>query len=154
MVPQEHGGALRQGGTGAGGRPKEDFRAKVREALEESGGLAFLVRVVKGEETDDVVVTIGKGADAVNMVERVRPKLKDRILATEVLIEHGHGKAPQEITLHEDTPRPTGEQLVARLLELLPRVIAILPVDKAEIGRLFAERKRVEIAVRGKVKPQ
>src|SRR5580765_4557270 len=109
LVTQTHGGALLPGGTGAGGRPKDVWRQRVRDALERAGGLEFLVKVVKGEVREQVVNSDG------NVVETA-PKTRDRILAATILVEHAYGKAPQEIKLEDERPRQTGEQIVASLL--------------------------------------
>jgi hypothetical protein len=145
-VPQPHGGALLPGGTGAGGRPVERWRRACREALEEAGGLSFVVGVIKGTEVDQMIV--GDGEDA--RVLEAKPKVRDRLYAVQLLAEHGHGKPPQELQIDEPKQRPTGDALVARVLELLPRVIAVLPVDRQEIARLFKQRQEVELIVQGK----
>ncbi len=144
LVAQEHGGALRVGNPGnGGGRPKEVWRRRVREALEQAEGVEFLVRVVKGEVVEKVV-------DEDGQVVEIPPKLRDRIIAANILIEQAHGKPPQEVTLEDERPRPTGEQIMARILELLPRVVAVLPLERKELARLLAERRRVEVLVQGK----
>jgi len=142
LVTQPHGGALLPGGTGAGGRPKEVWRQRVREALERAGGVEFLVKVVKGEVKEQVVDSDGK-------VVEIRPKLRDRIVAANILIEQAHGNAPQEIKLEDERPRRTGEEVMAEIMEMLPRVIAVLPVERKEIARLLEERREVEILVSG-----
>jgi hypothetical protein len=38
---------------------------------------------------------------------------------------------------------------MAHILELLPRVIATLPVDRQEIARLLEQRRRIEFLVSG-----
>lgn len=141
LVIQPHGGALLPGGTGGGGRPKEVWRRRCREALEQADGLGFLVRVVKGEVRERVVDDDG------NVVE-TPPKIRDRIIAANILIEQAYGKPPLEIKA-EDEPRPAGEQVMARILELLPKVLPTLPVDQQEIARLLAERRRIELLMSG-----
>jgi hypothetical protein len=143
LVEQEHGGALFRGGTGAGGRPKEVWRQRVRDALERAGGVEFLVKVVKGEVKEQVVNGDG------NVVESP-PKVRDRIVAANILIEQAYGKAPQEIKIEDEKPRRTGEELMARLTELLPHVIPLLPIDKQAIARLLAQRRQIEVLVQGK----
>jgi hypothetical protein len=56
----------------------------------------------------------------------------------------GYGKPPQEVKIEDDAPpKPTHEQLVARLLELLPRVISQLPIERRQVAEMFAKRARV-----------
>lgn len=144
LQPQPHGGALLPGGTGAGGRPKDAWRKKINEALERSGGVELLVRVVNGEETMDVVTVNNKGE---NVVEKVRPDLRYRIMAANILIEQAHGKPPQEVKVEDERPRMTGEQAMALILERLPRLLPLLPIEKAEVARLLARRRQIEIVV-------
>lgn len=140
-------------GNAGGGRPVEMFRRRCREAFEAAGGLDFLVRVVKGEETDDLVMTIGRGKDATVMVQPVRPKLRDRLLAAELLAEHGHGKPPQKLEVESPHEQETGEALMGRILERLPRVIGVLPIEKRRFLELFQRGKAREVLVSGRVVP-
>lgn len=142
------------GGTGAGGRPVEEFRRQCREAIATAEGIAFVQRVMEGTETEDALVTVGSGKHALVRLEQVRPKIKDRLLAFELLADRGHGKPPQEVKLSDERPRATGEALVARLLELLPMVIPALPMDRKVLGRLLQEQRQIEVLVQGReVKP-
>lgn len=154
MLPQPQGGALMAPGQGQGGRPKEVLRRKCREALVggegEEHGVTFVARVMRGTETEDVTVTIGSGKDARTEVVPVRPKLRDRLYAAELLMDRGYGKPDQALQVEDDRPRPTGEERMARIMELLPKVIAVLPVDKRELGRLLAQRRQVELLVQGR----
>jgi hypothetical protein len=127
------------------------MRRACREAFAEKDGVAFVARVMSGEVTETVAVTVGSGKDARTELVQVPAKIRDRLYAAELLMEHGHGKAPQELKIEDERPRRTGEETMARIMELLPRVIAVLPVDKKEIARLFAERRQIEVLVQGKV---
>lgn len=148
LAPQPHGGALLVGGTNPGsGRPKDVWRARVRGALESADGLGFLVRVVKGEVHEQIVDEDGAVVD-------VPPKIRDRIVAANILVEQAYGKPPMDVKIEDERPRPTGEQVMARILELLPKVVAVLPMDRKELGRLLAERRRVEVLVQGKEVPR
>lgn len=155
-VPQPHGGALNAGGTpgNGGGRPKDEFRRHVRAAFAgkdgEEHGVTFLAKVMRGDETEDVMVTRGVGKDATVTVEQVRPKLRDRLTAAEMLMDRGYGKPDQTLQIDDDRPQRTGEQVMAHILELLPKVIPMLPVDRKEIARLLAERRQIEVLVQGK----
>ena len=150
LEAQEHGGVLVRGGTPGIGRPVEAMRRACREAFAEKQGVQFVARVMAGEETEDVTVTIGSGKDARTEVKQVRPKLRDRLYAAELLMEHGHGKAPQEVKIEAKRPRRTGEESIARIMELLPRVIPMLPAGRQEIARAFAEQRQIEVLVEGK----
>jgi len=147
-VPFEPGYDPRRGrGPDAGapnaGRPPERWRKACRDALEDADGLGFVKRVITGEERE--IVGVDKNGNAVVSAPRVR----DRLFAVELLAEHGHGKPPQEIKVEDEVPRRTGEQTMARILELLPRVLAVLPVDRKEIARLLEQRRAVELLVSG-----
>jgi hypothetical protein len=55
-----------------------------------------------------------------------------------ILIEQAYGKAPTEIKLEDEQPRQTGEQVIVQIVEMLPRVVAMLPADRREeLARLF-----------------
>lgn len=97
LVTQPHGGALGVGGTGAGGRPVEVLRRKCRAEIETRKGIEFVAGVMDGSETEDVVATSGKGKDAVTEVVPVRPKIRDRLYAAELLLDRGYGKPPQTL---------------------------------------------------------
>jgi hypothetical protein len=142
-VPQPHGGSLLPGGTGAGGRPIEKWRQACREALERSDGLGFLERVIRGDERELQDVT-DKGEQVMRP-----PRIRDRLYAVQLLAEHGHGKPPQDLHIDDPKARPTGEVLMARVMELLPRVINILPIDRQEIARLIKQRQEIEAVVNG-----
>src|SRR5687767_8321616 len=68
LVAQPHGGALRQGGTGAGGRPPSEIRKAARLAFDER--IARLADIADHEDTKD----------------------SDKIKAIEVLGNFGFGK--------------------------------------------------------------
>jgi hypothetical protein len=149
LVTQSHGGALLPGGPGAGGRPKEVLRRRCREEIETRKGFEFVGRVLDGTETQDVPVTVGSGKEARTEVVRVRPKIWDRLLAFELLADRGWGKPDQAVQIEEDVPRRSDEEVAARLLELLPRDLANLPVDREELGRVLAERRRIAALMQG-----
>lgn len=155
LVAQAHGGALQVGGNNGGGRPVELFRRRCREAFDEADGLGFLVRVMKGEEQDETVAIVGRGADAQTVVVPVKPKLRDRLLAAELIVEHGHGKAPQKIEVEAPERQQTGEQVMADILERLPRVIGVLPVEQKQLAAWLERGRAREVLVSGRaVKPK
>lgn len=46
LVKQPHGGALLPGGTGAGGRPKDEWKAKLRELASSDSAIAGLTAII------------------------------------------------------------------------------------------------------------
>lgn len=117
-------------------------------------GIEFVGRVMAGTVFESIPMSeaIGNGQSAVRII-KVPPKLRDRLYAAELLLDRGFGKPEQHMVVEDETPRPTGEQVLARVLELLPKVLSFLPVDRKEIGRLLAQRQRIEVLVQGKEVP-
>lgn len=146
LVAQPNGGALMAAGQGQGGRPKEVLRQRCREAIESRAGIDFVARVMDGSETEDVLVSVGEK----QVLEKVRPKIRDRLLAFELLADRGYGKPDQSLNVRDVAPRPTGEETMRRILALLPRVIPMLPIERKGIAKLFAERREIEVLVAGK----
>lgn len=137
-------------GQGQGGRPKEVLRRLCRELVTERKGLVFIADVMDGTYSESIAVTVGSGKDARVEVVQVPAKARDRLYAAELLLDRGYGRPDQALQVEDERPRPTGEETVARIMALLPRVVAFLPMDRKEIARLFAERQRVELLVQGK----
>ena len=75
LVRQPHGGALQVGnpGNAGGGRPRNEFRRRLRELVSSEEAMAFLERCLKGEE----------GAQAAMQAHRYAA-------------EGGYGKVPQQ----------------------------------------------------------
>lgn len=142
-------------GNAGGGRPKEVLRRKLRELVDTRNGHEFVANVMDGTETEDVLVTVGSGKDATLRLEQQRPKIRDRLLAYELLMDRGFGKPDQAVQIEDERPRPTGEETMARIMELLPRVVAVLPIERQRLAELLAQRRQVEVLVQGKdVTPQ
>ena len=137
------------GGPGRGGRPAEAMRRACREAFVEKDGVAFVAAVMSGEVTETVAVTVGSGKDARTELVQVPAKIRDRLYAAELLMEHGHGKAPQELKVEDERPRRTGEEVMASIMEMLPRVLPLLPMDRREIARLLGQRQAIEVLLSG-----
>lgn len=156
LVQQEHGGALMAGGQGQGGRPKEALRKLCRDIYagrtsDERHGAEFLGGVMRGTEGhEEEVLVVGSGKEARLVVRDVKPKLRDRLLAAELLMDRGYGKPEQAVQIEDERPRRTGGEIMAEIMEMLPRVLALLPVDRKEIGRLLARRRQIEVLVKGK----
>lgn len=95
LVPQPHGGALRHGGTNAGGpgRPSDLFRERCRASLERAKALEVAESIISG----DILEEIGKD-DAGKPIYGAT-KNGDRIKAMEFLAKNGHGSPPQSLEL-------------------------------------------------------
>ena len=134
------------------GRPPGDLQLACREQLWKRKSIAFLGRVVAGlvKETVPMSVALGNNQGSTVQLVEVPVKLKDRLVAFELLADRGYGKPDQHTTIEDTTPRMTGEQVMGRILELLPKVLSVLPVDRKEIARLLAERQRIEVLVQGR----
>lgn len=150
--PDGHGALMVGGvpGNAGGGRPKEVLRNAMREAFTDKKGVSFIAGVMAGEIGEKVAVTTGVGEHARTKVVTLPAKIRDRLYAAELLMDRGYGKPEQALDIKDPTPRPTGEETMARIMELLPRVIPMLPVDRKEIARLFARRREIEVLVAGK----
>jgi len=107
-------------------------------------------RVMDGTESEAVTVTVGSGKDAHTEVVQVPAKIRDRLYAFQLLADRGYGKPDQAMQIEDERPRRTGEEVMADIMEMLPRVLPLLPVDKQEIARLLARQREIEILVQGK----
>ncbi len=151
LVTQPHGGALLPGGTGAGGRPKEILRRRCRDEIERCEGIEFVGRVMRGSETEDVVVKVGSGKYARTEVVQRRPKVRDRLHAFELLWDRGYGKPGQVPEIEDEPPRLTHDQRMAQVIGMLPQLVRMLPVDaREELARLLVEQRSIEVLVSGR----
>lgn len=95
LIPQDHGGALRPGGTNAGGpgRPPSAIRAVLREAYEDR--IPFLQALADGKPITLRTATSSKHSDGKRTVESKRrvftPGVADRLAAMEQLARYGIG---------------------------------------------------------------
>lgn len=64
------------------------------------------------------------------------------------MLDRGYGKADQGLTIEDERPWRTGE-VMAHIMEMLPRVIAMLPVNRQEIAQLLEERRQIEVLMSG-----
>lgn len=104
----ENGGA--KGGARPGaGQPSDLHRAACRALVEQLKIRDFFGQVTKGDKVDFTVSMGGK-------VVKIPASIRNRILAGVTLIEHGYGKAPQEIT-HNINPEAF-ERFETKLLEI------------------------------------
>lgn len=110
MIPQPHGGALRNGGTNKGGpgRPKDALRAKLRK-LAEGKGVPFLRELMKG---DVRVRFIGKCPECEHdqaiddawvrdAVAALNENVRARLMANDQMLKYGLGTQVEQVTKAE-----------------------------------------------------
>lgn len=85
LVPQPHGGALLPGGTGAGGRPPNAVRERLREAAWQR--VEVLEAIADGTPVQKM--TIGEGDKAIEALVSACPA--DRIRAIDTMLKYGVG---------------------------------------------------------------
>lgn len=119
LVPQPHGGALRRGNPGNHGRPRSEVRAAALEGAAKA--VPRLVEIITNPESDP----------------------KDVIGASRVLCEFGLGR---QLEIEDVTPteQQTGEQRVQWLLEVLPRLLRVLPLDQQRAATMLQALKARE----------
>lgn len=104
LIPQDHGGALRPGGTNAGGpgRPPSAVRAVLREAYEDR--IPFLRALADGEPITLRSATSSKNSKGERTVESKKrvftPGVADRLAAMEQLARYGIGTT-KEVSIEE-----------------------------------------------------
>lgn len=109
MECQPHGGALRRGPGGSNrggpGRPRSEVRQLALQGAAQA--VPKLIAIVTDPESDS----------------------KDVIAAARVLLEFGLGRQLEieDVTAAE---RATGEQQVQWLLDAIPRLLRVLPIDQ------------------------
>lgn len=87
----KHGVQGASGGAREGaGRPTDWLRQKCREIIDKKAVLEFLGGVVAGENFEQVVNSDGE-------VIALPPPLKDRLKASELLLDRGYGKPGQSV---------------------------------------------------------
>lgn len=79
----------------------------------------------------------------INFVHDPTLSPSERIYASSILCRYGLG---EKMEVEDTTPqrRPTYDELLARIAERLPRLIAILPLERCELARLFQERQEID----------
>lgn len=111
MIPQPHGGALRNGGPNAGGsgRPRNEIRDRLAAIVDEDG-VAFIRGVVRGEVATRLVSTCehcGKEPSAARSADEIVksiPAIADRVAAFDKAARYGIGTT-KEITVDHVTGR-------------------------------------------------
>jgi len=129
LIPQEHGGALRNGGTNEGGfgAPPSVIRERCRDSFYKR--VPLLERIADGEEKTKVLVTTGRGEDQRHDLIDMPPELKDRIKALDLL---GKYAGLEKITIENETPLPpmTHEQAVGLILGAAERLAGLKAVGE------------------------
>ncbi len=95
LVEQPHGGALLAGGIpghpGAGGRPRNEWRGLVRQAVKDAKALEVLKAIISG----DIHELVGHDREGAPIYAGT--KNRDRIAAAELLIAYAEGRPPQKV---------------------------------------------------------
>ena len=112
--PFEKGNTLAPGGPRPNsGRPADWLKAQCRKVIEEKQLIKFLADVAAGESMEQAV---GGEGEIISVPAAVR----DRLKATEILLDRGFGKADQaiDVTTHGNEDRPTTEALLQTITAL------------------------------------
>ena len=114
-MPSQHknGVSGAMGGKREGaGRPSDWLKEKCREIVTKHKIIEFLADVATGENVEQAV---GNEGEVISVPAAVR----DRIKATELLLDRGYGKADQalDITTHDEN-RPSTDVLIQTITAL------------------------------------
>lgn len=126
MVEQPHGGALRMGGSNAGGpgRPADEFRAVCRQALEDAKGMDVVKAIISG----DIYELVGHDIDGAPIYAETRNK--DRLGAIAFLAAYGFGKPTQTVEVVDPAAPQTGAHVVERVLAGIERLLPFVPKER------------------------
>ena len=143
MVAQEHGGALKAGGTpgnkGGSGRPPNELRGTLREILER--GLPVLEGYIEGRVP---VKMVGKCEECghehedyellpTDMILFQTTKAADRLKALEIAARYG-GVAELALTVDELLEEADTPERAARLWSQLERIQNVTELEKMMVG--------------------
>jgi len=87
------------GHKGGGGRPPEWLKAKCQELIDRNQLIEFLADVAAGKDVDQRINENGE-------VLKIPADVKDRLKATEMLLDRGFGKATQVMDLGQTETFP------------------------------------------------
>lgn len=92
------------------GRPNDWLREKCRELVRRDKIVEFLAEVANGSNVEQAVGSQGE-------VISIPASVRDRLKATEVLLDRGFGKPEQSVdmTVTDASERPTREELEAAI---------------------------------------
>lgn len=93
----ENGNQAHLGKEGAGGRPPDWLKEMCKKIVEEKKIVEFLGDVASGAP---VRMALAVGDEKPVEGTKVSADIKDRIKATEILLDRGFGKAPQDVNLN------------------------------------------------------
>ena len=97
-------------GKSGGGRTPDWLRRKCQQIIEKNRLLEFLADVANGKNFEQGMGTDGK-------VFMIPATVKDRLRATELLIERGYGKSPQEIKQVDDEGKSIPYSIVIKTVD-------------------------------------
>ena len=112
LIPQPHGGALRNGGPNVGGpgRPKNEIRAKLRE-LAYGKGLDFLSELLDGKLTVELLGECPHCGETstpdltkwtATLLDKVSASADQRLKANEQALRFGVGTQSEQVLSEED----------------------------------------------------
>ncbi len=112
------------------GRPNDWLREECRKLVRRDKIVEFLAQVANGSNVEQAV---GGEGEVISIPASVR----DRLKATEVLLDRGYGKPDQtvDVMTHESGDRPTTEALLQTLTVLRAEL------DSIRAGSGVAKRK-------------
>jgi len=128
--PRSAQGAWATLGRPNAGRPRNGFARGVSRRAREGDGIGFIARVMRWGRA------AGVGVDKHGRPVLARPRIRDRLHAAKLLIEHGYGKGRGRRRSRTSKPPHTREELVAHIVKMLPRVLPLLPLDGQELAPL------------------
>ena len=122
LIRQPHGGALRSGGmpgNGGGGRTNE-FRKQMRKLVDDTETQEYLTKCLRGQHGARVFMS-----------------------ALQYSTDHGFGKAPQTLKLEGDRRQDSGEAMMARVLEAVPNMLAMVPGAREQVEQALRDADNV-----------
>ncbi len=138
LVPQPHGGALLAGGIpghpGAGGRPRNEWRELVRQAVKDAKALEVLKAIISG----DIHELVGHDREGAPIYAETRNR--DRIAAAELLIAYAEGRPPQKVELEGSE---SGGETVLEVVEAA-RLIVKFYDEEARIQRVLTSGRVID----------
>ncbi len=114
VVPKHGRGALLTGGSpgnkGGPGRPPKEFSADLREILNSPKVRKAFLAIIEDPEHKQFTA-LWKSAAA-----------------------YAYGQPPQKLKLETDAPQDRGEEIMARLVEALPNLVALIPAARLKMA--------------------
>ncbi len=148
LIPQPHGGALLPGGVhghkGGRGKPRSKVRQAAALAFEER--LPILSEIADGRGYVDLTERCPKCGHegeklTANAIKAAIPSPSDRTRALDVLGKYG-GVDKLELT-DEEQPRESGQAMMARVLEAVPNMLAMVPGAREQVEQALRDADHV-----------